>query len=191
MADLTIDPVDRIRKIYSEAYRNIESIINHATLQNFSDDGEEPEFMPQEKVDELEKEYGFPLEIKLLLNHPQNSNQMTKYNNFTFYNMNQILSNIKHYKTLYNHERFLDIGQRYHGMGHWVVLSWDKIQKKFFFRLDGGADGWQRSNREEFFFTNFNPEEEKYQNRMLDWIKARDMIISDEIYKFDNLIFAQ
>jgi len=195
MTEFTFDPVDHIRKVYMEAYKNIELIINNCKLESIPDDPEdeekEPEFPPTAKVNYLQREYNFPLEVNLLLCHPQKSSQMIKYKYFTFYSLNQILSNINHHKLLYDHNRFLDLGHRYHGMGHYVVLSWDKFQKKFFFRLDGGSDGWQRTSREEFFFTKFNPVDEKYQNRMLDWNTALNLITTDEIMNFDHLIFAQ
>lgn len=195
MTEMSFDPVDCIRKVYMEASENIKIIINNSSLDSILDDPEdeekEPEFPPSEKVNDLQKEYNFPLEISLLFCHPQKSNQMIKYKYFTFYGLNQILANIKHSKLLYEHSRFLDLGQRYHGLGHWVVLSWDKKQKKFFFRLDGGSDGWQRTSREEFYFTKFNPEDEKYQNRMLDWKDVLDLITTDKIMNFDHIIFAQ
>lgn len=197
MNGMSIDPIDRIRKAYLEAYKKIEIIIHNSTLEIIPDDPEDEEddkesgFPPTEKVNELQQEYNFPLEVRLLFTHPQKSNQMIKYKHFTFYSLNQLLSNIKHYKLLYDHNRLIDLGQRYHGMGHYVVLSWDKIQKKFFFRLDGGPNGWESSAREEFFFTKFNPVDQKYQNRMLDWNLALNLITNEAIMNFDNIIFAQ
>lgn len=185
------DPIDKIRKMYYDAFKNITPIINNSTFRNFSDDGEEPEFSPIEKANELHETYNLPLEIKILLSYPQTSNQMIKFKEFTFYNMNQILGNINHYMVRYEHNRFLDLGHQYHGMGHYVVLAWDKQQKKFFFRLDGGANGFDQMDREQFFFTKFNPEEDKYQNRMLDWNTALNLITTNEIMNFDHVVFAQ
>ena len=77
MAEFTFDPIDHIRKVYLEAYKNIELIINNCKLESIPDDPEdeekEPAFPPPEKVNELHREYNFPLEVTLLLCHPQKS----------------------------------------------------------------------------------------------------------------------
>jgi len=41
---------------------------------------------------------------------------------------------------------FVDFGISYIGMGHVVVLSMEKESKKFFFRRDGGSNGYDRQD---------------------------------------------
>jgi len=52
--------------------------------------------------------------------------------------LKQILNNIDMY------DNMIDIGRRYHGMGHYIVLSWVPKNKKFMFRMDGGGCGQEQ-----------------------------------------------
>jgi hypothetical protein len=40
--------------------------------------------------------------------------------------------------------KFIDIGALYHGMGHFVTLGLIKENGKFFFKIDGGSNGYDR-----------------------------------------------
>jgi hypothetical protein len=40
----------------------------------------------------------------------------------------------------------LDLSITYHGMGHVVVLTYSLSEKAFFFRMDGGASGYDRAD---------------------------------------------
>lgn len=72
-------------------------------------------------------------------------------NDFTFFTLKEIQKRINNY----NH--FFDIGLKYAGMGHVIVLSYHPMSKKFFIRDDGGANGYEREAKYKFY-VNYNPE---------------------------------
>jgi hypothetical protein len=58
------------------------------------------------------------------------------------------------------YDNFTDVGLTYMGMGHVMVLSMDKKSNKFFFRHDGGSNGYERDdnyNKYKTFSVENNP----------------------------------
>jgi hypothetical protein len=47
---------------------------------------------------------------------------------------------------------FFDMIETYHGCGHWVIGSYYPVNGQFFFRMDGGGNGYEREYNEKFFF---------------------------------------
>ena len=78
-------------------------------------------------------------------------NKEYQINEFTFFTLKEIK------KRMNNYNHFFDIGLKYAGMGHIIVLSYHPNSKKFFFRHDGGANGYERDAHYKFYL-NFNPE---------------------------------
>ena len=80
-------------------------------------------------------------------------NKEYQINEFTFFTLKEIQ------KRMNNYNHFFDIGLKYAGMGHIIVLSYHPQSKKFFFRHDGGSNGYEREEHRNFYL-NFNPQYE-------------------------------
>ena len=78
-------------------------------------------------------------------------NKEYQINEFTFFTLKEIQ------KRMNNYNHFFDIGLKYAGMGHIIVLSYHTKSKKYFFRHDGGANGYEREEHYNFYY-NYNPE---------------------------------
>lgn len=62
---------------------------------------------------------------------------------WTFFSIEKILSLDEMYK-LSNINNIVDLGYIYHGMGWVVVAFYYILDKKIYFRMDGGSNGWDR-----------------------------------------------
>jgi len=94
---------------------------------------------------------GFPIELKMLYNIVGSTNEITinseneTSSGFTFLTLNQIMKHVNDY------EYIVDIAIKYHGMGHWYALTFDRKTKLFFFRMEGGGNGLEREVRYKFY----------------------------------------
>jgi hypothetical protein len=57
---------------------------------------------------------------------------------YSFMSLNEIIERKS------NFEYFYDIALKYLGMGHIVLISYHQKSNRFFFRRDGGSNGWDR-----------------------------------------------
>tara|TARA_B100000674_G_C37949854_1_gene966713 strand:- start:984 stop:1658 length:675 start_codon:yes stop_codon:yes gene_type:complete len=69
---------------------------------------------------------------------------------FTLFSLNEIIDRSENYKY------FLDIGMKYAGMGHVLILSYEPYVQQFFFRNDGGSNGYDCEANYKFY-SNFKP----------------------------------
>ena len=83
--------------------------------------------------------YPFSLKLKAIYNSVGSDREIA-INNFTFFCLDDII------KRSDNYSYILDIGLTYMGMGHVKMLSMYKKNGNFFFRMDGGANGYEREN---------------------------------------------
>jgi len=67
------------------------------------------------------------------------------YQNTTFLSLQEIQKRFKVYQEN-DQVDILDIGITYHGMGHVNVLTYSPSRRAFFFRMDGGANGYERAD---------------------------------------------
>ena len=120
----------------------------------------------------------FPQELYTLWIIIDNDNLCILCNRFRFLNLQEVFSG----KELYRH--FYDVAIKYMGMGFYLVLSIDKNSKQFFFRMDGGSNGF---DREGYFqlYKNMNPSV-TYSEYMIDFNEMTKSIINDDI-KYINL----
>ena len=82
--------------------------------------------------------FNFPMKIKLIWIILGNPDDEIKSEGFTLMSLSQIE------KDKNNYQGFIDIGIKYMGMGHVVVLSMDKETGNLFIRCDGGSNGYER-----------------------------------------------
>ena len=95
-------------------------------------------------------------------------NYIYNYNQIEFpsfiKNESLILSNEP---TYYKESKIYSLASTYHGMGYYITLSisvsYGNVEKPFFFRLDGGSNGYEREENEKFF-KHFVPPKDKMLN---------------------------
>jgi len=70
---------------------------------------------------------------------------------YSFMSLNEII------KRKDNYTHFYDLALKYHGLGHILLISYYPPSEKFFFRMDGGSNGW---DREAYYnkYKNYNPD---------------------------------
>ena len=78
------------------------------------------------------------------------NNREIDLNKFTFMALDEII------KRQNNYQNFIDLGIYYLGMGHVKVLSMSKQNGKFFFRNDGGSNGYERESNYNLY-KNYQP----------------------------------
>ena len=83
--------------------------------------------------------YNFDTKFKAIYNYVGSDREIA-INNFTFFCLDDII------KRSDNYSYILDIGLTYMGMGYVKMLSMYKKNGNFFFRMDGGATGYDREN---------------------------------------------
>ena len=119
-----------------------------------------------------------PLGMKILYNFIDPSVEPILDNLF-FFSLNEILDR---YGTF---PLFFDLGTIYAGMGHVIVLSYSEKEKKFFFREDGGANGWERiANYEKY--KSFDPSKKHGEHICIFPIYRK--IAIHQLYKFDEIL---
>lgn len=115
-------------------------------------------FTLNSKYNEFLHKYPFHIGLVSVYNCVGNEKEMS-INNFTFFTLDEVIER----STIY--DNILDIGLAYMGMGHVRVLSMSKTNGKFFFRADGGANGYER---------------EAHYNKYLHFIPSDDILYSLE-----------
>lgn len=139
----------------------------------------------------LKRKDCLPNELKLLHSYTSEINQWFIYSvdpltqsidhnkldiDFIMYSMEKILSGIEYTLINYKHSDIIDIGHLYRGMGHYCVLAWCSKINKYFFRYDGGSNGYEREHNELFFLTKFDPSDEKYKEKLINFENTIKMI---------------
>ena len=71
------------------------------------------------------------------------------FESLTFFSLNEVERRLKIYRKN-KQNTICDLATAYYGMGHVIVLTWDIINKKYFLRMDGGANGYDRDHNWKF-----------------------------------------
>ena len=132
-------------------------------------------------INDLNNEYEIKDEDKKIL-HPEilklyeriGYYKEYQFKYYTFMTLNEILKRKVNYENLY------DIALRYHGMGHILLISYHPKSERFFFRMDGGSNGYDREY-------NYN----KYKNYDINTInkeKNPTRYNYDTLYTFEEII---
>jgi hypothetical protein len=104
-------------------------------------------------IDKLTEFYGFPEELKTLLLMVQSKTDIILFDDkFYFESIEELKKNHMDNINLYKQFRWIDLGVMYGGLGWFFVVSWDKQTRKFFMRLDGGSNGYDRMENHEFYW---------------------------------------
>lgn len=97
-------------------------------------------------------QYDIPAQFYQVYEQLNNDSHCLRICDFTLYSPDDIKKNQIYYSKFDVIPPFIDLGQIYHGMGYYVVLSYDPRVKSFYYRLDGGGNDYDRCAREEFYF---------------------------------------
>lgn len=130
---------------------------------------------------EFINKHHFPLELKfiyLIINNEKSEIQLNK--GFNFLKLEEIIENKDKY------EHFIDIGIKYWGMGHILVLSLTKNTGELFFRTDGGSSGWD-TGLNFSYYVSFNPIKE-YPKKIMSFSNVKYIVTSDLL---ENVYFGQ
>ena len=64
---------------------------------------------------------------------------------FTFYTLNEIIDNFNKIPNI------IDIGNQYAGMGYFTALTINRLNKKLFFRREGGSNGYDQGGHHNYY----------------------------------------
>lgn len=110
---------------------------------------------------------------------------------FHFNTINEIVELYVDIDTTDNDEliQWLNIGHKYLGMGHMCIMVFDPRVQKFYFRHDGGANGWERESIYNYFEgLEFNPNNPKFRHNMFDFNDALQHIVTND---YENYMLSE
>jgi hypothetical protein len=81
-----------------------------------------------------------PTELRVLYSRIGSNNEYMHTSGFVFFKLDEIKRRSK------NHSHFLDVAIAYAGMGWVHVLAYHKDSNKYFVRMDGGSNGYDRED---------------------------------------------
>ena len=114
-------------------------------------------------IDQMKQDYDIPEQIYDLFKHykSMDSDIVSDKSFFKFQSLNWITKSMNDYNN-HGQNHFIDLVLGYQGMGWYDVIAWDKNEKKFFIRTDGGSNGWDRQFNFDYYtsdkFTFSDPE---------------------------------
>lgn len=103
-------------------------------------------------VSNLASKWKFTPHLKHLYLLLCTSNREFTYRGFTFFSLDKIISRLDEYEANDQH-CICDIALRYEGMGWVEVLALDTESGKYFVRLDGGSNGYDRQFNWDYYKT--------------------------------------
>jgi hypothetical protein len=123
-------------------------------------------------LENLITEFEIPITLAMLFRIFSNKNAEIKIKNMTILSPYQIIKDKNNYKYI------LNIAIIYCGMGHISVLTMDKNTKKFFFRPDGGSNGYEREDYYNKYYILEPSKDENFKNRLLSFNDILDQMLS-------------
>lgn len=130
-------------------------------------------FQILEKFNAKEELYNFYRKIDI--------NEVIIHNGFEFYNIREHLKIYDENSDRFEKSNEFNIGFKYIGMGHIYKLVYDKRVRKYYFRHDGGSDGWAVISTDDYFVVNFNPRNKEFEKNMLTFEEAMKVIVNETI----------
>ena len=123
-------------------------------------------------LENLITEFEIPTTLSMLFRIFSNKNAEIKIKNMTILSPYQIIKDKNNYKYI------LNIAIIYCGMGHISVLTMDKNTKKFFFRPDGGSNGYEREDYYNKYYILEPSKDENFKDRLLSFNDILDQMLS-------------
>ena len=123
-------------------------------------------------LENLITEFEIPITLAMLFRIFSNKNAEIKIKNMTILSPYQIIKDKNNYKYI------LNIAIIYCGMGHISVLTMDKNTKKFFFRPDGGSNGYEREDYYNKYYILEPSKDENFKDRLLYFNNILDQMLS-------------
>jgi len=143
------------------------------------------------RINDFTNDYEFPFRLKLLLYCMESLTSVLQNceneSSFEFLSLEKLIET-KDIYWQHNQRRFLDIAMAYAGMGWFYVVAWDRITRKFFLRMDGGSNGWDRESNFGYFIQGegFDLSDEKFKDKLFDFEMFVDICngqLDEEVFK--------
>jgi hypothetical protein len=83
---------------------------------------------------------------RLYLLMGETDREMVYRKKFTLFSVKEMQANVALYESA-GQSGICDVGLTYYGMGHVILLTLSRVDGTFFFRIDGGANGWEQEAR--------------------------------------------
>ena len=100
-------------------------------------------------------EYNFPDDLKTLYYEINNQAVEFYFKDWVFMSLDRIIKITELYVEN-NQYRVIDFAYKYVGLGHCIIISFDPVDKRVFYRYDGGSNGFEREANFKFVI-NFVP----------------------------------
>lgn len=127
---------------------------------------------------ELNKNYRLPKELIYLYLGLKTEKEELVYEGFSFMNLSIIKKTNDEHRNV-GQKDFLDVGMCYAGMGYCFVLAWHKKQEKFFFRMDGGSNGYDvEYNYSRYILKKIDVSDK--QDKLMGWQELRKFLSNNE-----------
>lgn len=120
----------------------IDSFIKYITYKN-----NEPICELEQKHKEFlnDESNNIPHFLRIMFEFLGNPDLRILYGKFTFYTLNEIIDNFNKIPNI------IDIGNQYDGMGYFTALTINRLNKKLFFRREGGSNGYDQGGHHNYY----------------------------------------
>jgi len=105
--------------------------------------------------------------LKIMFEFVGDPDLRISFERFSFYSLNEIMNNAGAIPNI------IDIGNQYAGMGHFVALTINKLNKKLFFRREGGSNGYEQCGYYNYYVQYCTEDMNRFENNF----KTMDEII--------------
>lgn len=127
---------------------------------------------------DLNQKYQLPKELIYMYLGLETAQDDLVYEGFSFMSLSTIQKNSTDHRKA-GQKDFLDVGMCYAGMGHCFVLAWHKDVQKFFFRMDGGSNGYDVEYNYNRYIRSKIDFSEK-QDKLISWQELKDFLTDDK-----------
>jgi hypothetical protein len=150
-----------------------ESVFDTPFFQNSTDVHEADIFKSNRTYSEEGKKFinKLPIKFKCFWYIINNSDVEIQIKGLTIFKLVDIIKRSKNYNNM------IDVGTYYMGMGHVAVLTMDKKSKTFFYRHDGGSNGYDREYHYNIYET-FVPGIQ-CPEKLMTFMEALEVLVSD------------
>lgn len=140
----------------------------------------------KERMQVLLDRYSVPEQLKNFYSKISDDEELA-VNKFQFCTINEILENYGDVEDVSNDEMisFFCVGYSQMGMGHVCLLVYDPRAEKFYFRHDGGSNGWERESVYRYFEgPKFVPTSVEYADKIMTFDEALQHIVVGDFGKY-------
>lgn len=140
----------------------------------------------REKLQVIHDRYTVPQQLRNFYSKISEDEEIV-VNDFKFCTINEIFENYRDIDDVSNDEMisFFRVGYSQMGMGHVCLLVYDPRVDKFYFRHDGGSNGWERESVYRYFEgPKFDPMSIEYADKIMTFDEALQHIVVGDFVKY-------